>query len=302
MSANKDSRKRKRTQSQWVCIAPDIALKKGGSEESCSKIISLKHGKTGQPTKFLLTQNPKQLFEINKFEDDVPRSWFLGEVVQQDGSFLLVTPCDPVFTILHLLRRSPNKFMILDQILEDSEFPSYREISGCQGLEKALSSICDVRGDSVKGYKLLDDRLTAYLKAKVERLELVLSNENVATGSSSALFSRGKKSGGSFDRKKFAFGIICEYLDDTAAKNLGKELGYEVLSAKELQKETRKKRPASMDGGKKSLKPKEDYSSLGTGKSKSSAPAKQSAAAKSLAKVDKKGMKSISAFFGKKKK
>lgn len=62
--------------------------------------LCLPHPATGQQACFLLHGQTFQ--EINWFKPEYG-SWFVGDMVIQDGSLTLGTPCDPLFVLLPLL-------------------------------------------------------------------------------------------------------------------------------------------------------------------------------------------------------
>lgn len=57
---------------------------------------------------FLLCEQSHTLFEIMEFKEE-PRSWFIDNTVQQDGTLLISTPVDPIFMILPYLARARSK-------------------------------------------------------------------------------------------------------------------------------------------------------------------------------------------------
>lgn len=144
-----------------------------------------------------------------------------------------------------------------------------------------------------------------YLRRKVERLadSLVEAGVSVGSGSGTAGFSKSTKLAGPARpaRVAYALGFLQEYLEPQTAKELQAQMGVSVAqSATEAKHRppsaARKDSPPKRSSG----APTEDYS-IGA-KAPPKKVNKMSSAAKALAKVDKKGMKSIASMFGSMKK
>ena len=125
-------------------------------------------------------------------------------------------------------------------------------------------------------------------------------------GSSSALFSRSstqdvKLSTGP-SRTLYAIGLLSEYIDEKTSEQLQSSYGLDGVAAAAAAATKVKSPPKSNysapAGGSKPLM---DYSK-GASAVKAAPPKTMSASAKALAKVNKKGMKSMMSFFGQAKK
>ena len=156
------------------------------------------------------------------------------------------------------------------------------------------------------GFKLSQSKLMSYLRKKVDRVSSTLDKRNVTIsgGSSSALFSR-SSAGASVatgqTRTLFAIGLLGEYLDAKTVQLLTEEFGLDAIKESPAKKQKTSVGAAAStltvpEGG---STPLQDYS-LGVKKGKVESKT-MSTSAKALAKVDKKGMKSMMSFFGKKK-
>lgn len=68
--------------------------------------VSLAHPRHGKPARFLHTNN--KIWEINRVYQP-PSSWIMQHEIQEDGSFYMCTPIDPLFLALPLLERGRKK-------------------------------------------------------------------------------------------------------------------------------------------------------------------------------------------------
>jgi len=316
--------KRKATALQWVWILPESVSGSAGlnpgaggaavsADDIGSRFITLRNPGTGQAGRYLIGGTPLQVYEVTRFPDRVPRSWFVGNTVQEDGALHLATPMDPVLLVLPRLQDAAKdaKFMILDQILVDKDYAAYTHLEEVDGLKQGLQQVCEVRGEGEYcGYKLSNEKLIEYLRRKVDRITLTLQGKQVSMGggSSSALFTRATsqdaKATTGPNRILYAIGLLSEYIDEKTSEQLQKTYGLDgaAVAASAGAAAAAVKAPPKSDytapaGG---SKPTRDYSS-GASKAKA-APKSMSASAKALAKVNKKGMSSMMSFFGKAKK
>jgi ribonuclease H2 subunit B len=334
--------------SQWVAIVPESVCKSSSETATTANSYTfnaLKDPKTGSERKFLFSRESRQICEVLKCSDE-PRSWFIGDSVQTDGSLLVCTPIDPLFLALPYLSQAAKagKFTTLEAILDD---PS--QINSSQ-LEHYVQSeqwehVCDVKvlpGD-VNVYRYNHTKTMLWLKKKVERLsaELETQKVHVGPGSQSSALVRSKKQD-SVDTKdylSYACGIVCEYLSEDIATDLAQSYNFKDLKRTQEdpknQPPAKKQRTDSVDSGLFSQQGSLDDDDNSQGSSQSTnqtltctptaSPAdsqpledytkynaslppapptksqKQTQSQKALSKVDKRGMKSLSSFFGKKK-
>eukprot|EP00041_Stephanoeca_diplocostata_P014046 m.252143 g.252143 ORF g.252143 m.252143 type:complete len:322 (-) comp19556_c1_seq1:135-1100(-) len=303
---------------QPVCVFPTSVTDalSPGSNNSVT-VVSLPHPNTGDPARYVLLRGKDDkgcsVFELNCFEDKIDRSWFVGNTVQQTGELYLCTPIDPMLLVLPLLEKHMHKpnFLTLDQILDDGTYTAFSFLEACLAMVEELEHVCDVRGEGkYKGYKLNHERLILWLKEKVSRTaETLLDTDIPLSGTAqSANFSRSTTSKAKptqAQRTLYAYGVVSEYLQASHAESLRKEIGVAAASvqdnaaaASNSEKST-KETVASAAPANSSRGPCEDYS-VGFQPAAKPADKPTSAAAKKLAKIDKKGMKSMMSFFKKK--
>ncbi|TNN29892.1 Ribonuclease H2 subunit B [Liparis tanakae] len=246
----------------------------------------------------MLSSDDARLFEVKAFEEDF-HSWFVGQTVQRDGRLLFVTPMDPLFLIMPYLIKSgkEEKFQPVDQVVEDEEFPACSRLLSCT---RSLASLHHIAEEKEVGkqtfHRYSPEKTMDWLKKKVfgrahrtlfnmevhswfdfdlfvevERTVGVLKARNVSVGGGvkSTTYIRVKSESDSSDEdyRRYAHGLISEYLSEDLSTALLQHLKLpELISLKETE-------PPS--------KP----------------PKKMTAAQKSLAKVDKTGMKTMASFF-----
>ncbi|XP_031554878.1 ribonuclease H2 subunit B-like [Actinia tenebrosa] len=290
---------------QWILIAPETALN-GSSDGKDDEptFVKLLHPRTEKECMFLMSRNKDAVYEIMKFAEG-PRSWFIEDSVQKDGSLLVTTSIDPIFLCIPYLTRNKTKFRTIDQVLMDDDYPAVSSLSMCVSSD-VLSNVCDCKGnDDLQAYRLNEDKLIAWLKTKVECVadKLESSKINVSKGSQSATFVRSKLQSNVTrdDYLRYSCGIVCQYLDSSwadklqAALNLPEEKT--VLSSPEEPPSKRTK--LNNDAGTVLEDYSKEYEKIKT-KTTSKTPGKMTAAQKSLSKVNKNGMKSMASFFTKK--
>lgn len=285
------------TNDRWVLIAPE---QDGSQVENDDQFVTLPHPKTGHGLQYLLKGNGTEIFEVVKFSEQ-PRSWFIDNHVLQDGSLYVVTRFDPLFMVLPFLKNSSSKFMTLDHILQDSEFQLIGKISKCI-TQDDLKLLCDVKGeDDLIVCKLNDEKVISWLKTKVRQTKDRLQDLKVsASGAQASTFVRSKKARESTqeDYLRYAYGLLSDYISDYWSQKVKVALGIvdELLESSGEEPVSKK---VKLDDG-VAGQPNEDYSNYFSKSKKSdqNANVKLTAAQKSLMKVNKKGMKSISSFFG----
>eukprot|EP00055_Hartaetosiga_balthica_P010024 m.41365 g.41365 ORF g.41365 m.41365 type:complete len:313 (+) comp6995_c0_seq3:1-939(+) len=301
-------------------------------EWKSASIISLPDPKmAGNDRKYMVCRE-RGLFEMMKWDDEVPRSLFIGDNVKKDGSIFMGVCVDPLFLLLPHLEKSretqvcsnattpppppphtqsralasypffcfflltpslpsKNMFVQLEAIIPTDKYSGFRYFDEgsdmAARIDNVLELVCEVRGaGSIRAYRLDDEKLMKWLKAKV--MQVALNVED------SMLTSTCMKKEIPFHTKlQFSYGVISTYLGDALAKKLHHELGLVVVEEKK-----------DVMGEYAGMHALEDYSISST--TDPSGPPKKTpkltAAQKQLQNVDKKGMKSIASFFGKKKK
>ncbi|XP_008432417.1 ribonuclease H2 subunit B isoform X3 [Poecilia reticulata] len=273
--------KKKRTPNtqndSWVVIAADSVTET--QKHDCDPdFVKLRNPSTEEASLYLLGAGDVQLYEVKAFEEDF-HSWFVGQTVQRDGKLLFVTQMDPLYLILPYMIKSgqEGKFQPVDQVVKDDEFPASSRLLRCTRSLTSLHHIAEEKEvGSLKFHRYSRERTMNWLQKKVERTIAALKKKNICVGEGvkSTTYVRVKSE--SDDREedylRYAHGLISEYISEELSKALLKHLGLQELKS---PKETE---PPS--------KP----------------PKKMTAAQKTLAKVDKSGMKPMSSFFSPKTK
>ncbi|XP_022107024.1 ribonuclease H2 subunit B-like [Acanthaster planci] len=311
-SSQKMTKHTKKDQSQWVFLAPESVVSDSNSEEQDVAFVKLKHPKTDKAAMFLFSSDDSTVHELQSFKEK-HRSWFINDTVQEDGSLMMATVIDPLFLILPYLEKadSRGKYMTLDQILDDVDYPQCHRLVRCSGVSD-LHCISSVRGASdVQAYRFDRDKTLDWLKAKTERLAGKLEEKevHVTSGAHAATFVRSSKGNNATkeDYLRYAASMISDYVTSDLSKQLFGHLGIkEVTDKKTAEPDT----PSSEPPAKKARlstangEPEEDYSKNFNGNATTSEKSKPklTAAQKALSKVDKSGMRDIASFFGKPKK
>ncbi|XP_072180432.1 ribonuclease H2 subunit B-like [Diadema setosum] len=318
----KDSKKRKKhvstkkDRNQWVIIAPDTSLECAVDGCPDPAFVKLRHPKTDKGAMFFFSSDGSSVHEVMQFKRPCG-SWFINDTVQEDGSLEVVTPVDPVFLLLPYLKKSSqerNKFMTLDQIVYDEDYPQCVRLLQCTGIS-AVENISEVKGSGdMRAYRYDETKTLDWLRAKVEQTTACLEGTDihVGSGAQSMTFVRSTKDQAATDEdyKRYAAGLVSDYLSPELSKQMFELLGIKELSAKMTTKTTTPVengdepplKKARLSSGKS--EPEEDYSmSFKTDDVKQEKkPGKMTAGQRALSKVNTKGMKSISSFFAKKQK
>ncbi|XP_069010286.1 ribonuclease H2 subunit B isoform X2 [Embiotoca jacksoni] len=268
--------KKKRTPNvendSWVVVAAD-SLVDTQKRDSDPAFVKLRNPSTDAAALYMLGSDDIQLYEVKAFEEDC-HSWFVGQTVQRDGRLIFVTPMDPVYLILPYLIKSgqEGKFQPVDQVVTDEEFPACSRLLSCTRSRASLHHIAEEKEvGSRKFHRYSQERTMNWLKKKVERMVIALKKKNISVGEGvkSSMYIRLKSESDNHEEDflRYAHGLISEYISGDLSKALLKHLELpELTSPKETE-------PPS--------KP----------------PKKMTAAQKTLAKVDKTGMKPMSSFF-----
>ncbi|XP_014029763.1 ribonuclease H2 subunit B isoform X2 [Salmo salar] len=269
--------KKKRTphsqNDRWVVVAADSAVEIPKKDDSDPTFIRLRNPSTDAASLYLLGSGDVQLYEVKAFNEDF-HSWFIGQTVQRDGRLLYITPMDPLYLLLPYLIKAgkEGKFQPVDQVMMDEDFPACTRLLSCIRSQASLHHVAEEKEmGSVKFQRYSQERTMEWLKKKAERTVKILRKSNISVGEGvkSTTYVRVKQESETQeeDYLRYAHGLISEYISEDLSKALLKHLQLpELSSPKEVE-------PPS--------KP----------------PKKMSAAQKTLAKVDKTGMKSMSAFF-----
>lgn len=279
----------------WVVIAADSAVDRK-KDEADPSFVKLKNPRTDAVSLYLLGSNDAQLYEVKAFEEDC-HSWFIGQTVQQDGRLLFITPLDPLYLLLPYLIHAgkEEKFQPLDQLLVDENFPA------CSRLLRCCCSLHHIAEEkevgSLKFYRYSQERTLVWLKKKVDRTVAALKKKNISVGEGvkSTTYIRVKtdSDGHEEDYLCYAHGLISEYISEDLSNALRKHLQLpELKSPKESEPPSKKRKLSD-----KPVEAGEDYTKFNSADFARKPPTKMTAAQKTLAKVDKSGMKTMSSFF-----
>ncbi|KAK7499198.1 hypothetical protein BaRGS_00009458 [Batillaria attramentaria] len=297
-------------QKQWIMVAEESILEGDHiNEEDNVCFCKLRHPKSENTAMYVISNGGQLVSEVNRFSPDFG-SWLIGNSIQKDGGILMTTPVDPVFLVLpYLINASKGgKFMTLDQIVHDGDFPDCVRLLRCSGID-CLDQVTDIKGaDDFKAYRYNKDKTLAWLRLKAENVVEALQNKDVRvseSGAHSSDFVRSKKDQTDDQDAylKYACGMVSDYLPLDIATELRDHLGIKETDASERSAEEPPSKKAKISDS-TDITPTEDYSSANGKdlKRQNSKGGKQTAAQKKLSKVDKSGMKSLSSFFSPKAK
>ncbi|XP_056418024.1 ribonuclease H2 subunit B isoform X4 [Hyla sarda] len=253
---------------------------------------------------FLFINSGKQVCEVKAFQEEF-RSWFIGQTVQEDGRLLYTTPVDPLFLVLYYLIKADKeqgKFQPVEQIVVDEEFPSCHLLLQCTKVAQSLHHVTEEKEiGSKKFYRYSKDKTLAWLKKKVDQTVEVLKDSDVCVGGTtqSASYIRIKQESDikEEDYVRYAHGLISEYIPEDLRSELSAYLNLPDVSTPTPEPPTKKRRVSD-----KPVEADEDYTKFNSNDKSKKTNSKMTAAQKSLAKVDKSGMKNISSFFSPKAK
>ncbi|XP_068123231.1 ribonuclease H2 subunit B isoform X2 [Hyperolius riggenbachi] len=282
---------------QWVLIAPEI-LKDDAKKPSDKPLFAkLRNPSTETGSMYLFINSGQQICEVKAFQEEY-RSWFIGQTVQQDGRLLYATPVDPVFLVLYYLIKAEKegKFQPVEQIVVDEEFPSCNLLLQCTQVEKSLHHVTEEKEiGRKKFYKYNKEKTLAWLKKKVDQTVTVLKRSEVSVGGGvqSASFIRIKQEVDvkEEDYTRYAHGLISEYIPEDLRTELSQYLNLPEISSPTPEPPTKRRKISD-----KPVEADDDYTKYNSTAAKK-ANSKMTSAQKSLAKVDKTGMKSIASFF-----
>ncbi|XP_041116132.1 ribonuclease H2 subunit B-like [Polyodon spathula] len=294
------SRKKRQSDAQaeqWVVIASDSVVEAPKKSETEPVFLRLRNPKTDEASLYLLSSNALKLYEVKAFNEEY-HSWFIGQTVQHDGRLLFITPMDPLFLVLPYIVKAgkEGKFQPVDQVVVDEDFPYSSRLLKCPRTLQALRHVTEekeIGGQKFNRYS--KEKTLELLKKKVDRTVKALKSSNTCVGGAvkSSTFIRTKhNSEEKEDYIHYAYGLISEYIAEDLSLDLHKYLELPEISSPTEAEPPSKKRKLSD----KPVEAGEDYTLFNSGDLKKPAK-KMTAAQKALAKVDKTGMKNLSAFF-----
>lgn len=285
---------------QHVFLLPECLKDASKKMKSGLMFVKLVNPCLGEGALYLFNMCLQQLFEIKVFKEK-HHSWFINQSVQSGGLLHLATPMDPLFLLLYYLKKADKegKFQPLDQVVVDDMFPDCILLLKLPELEKLLQHVTEEKEiDKKKYYKYSKEKTLKWLEKKVNQTMAALKTNHINVGArvqSSAFFSSHQVSS---DKEEdyicYAHGLISDYIPKELSDDLAKHLKLPEPSASMPNPPSKKVKLSD-----EPVEAKEDYTKFNTKDLKTEKKnSKMTAAQKSLAKVDKSGMKSIDSFFG----
>ncbi|GAB1600160.1 ribonuclease H2 subunit B-like [Argonauta hians] len=285
---------------QYFMMIDKTALNSKDGIENNSAFYKLCHPCTDSSNVFLFSHDNKKVFEVINYKEN--RSWLFGDYVIEDGSLLFVTPMDPLFLILPYLMKAEKKtgkFMTLDHLLEDDQFPDSQYLSQSVTI-KDLSLVTNVKQtNKIIACRYCEEKTLSWLQRKVERVSKILSEKGVHVSEGvahSKTYVQSNKENPHLKEEsmEYAYGLVSNYICVDLQQKLRDKLGLK----EEQQDNPPPKKKMKVDN---TLGPSEDYSQVKK-TTEQNKTQKQTLAQKKLSQVDKSGMKSISSFFSMKPK
>ncbi|XP_034042852.1 ribonuclease H2 subunit B [Thalassophryne amazonica] len=281
----------------WVAMVADSVIDTQNSGDPT--FVRLKNPSTDTASLYMLGKGDLQLYEVKAFEEEF-HSWFIGQTVQRDGKLLFITQMDPLYLILPYLVKSgkEGKFQPVSQLLMDEEFPACSRLLSCTSSSASLHHVTDEKEvGSLKFHRYSQEKTMNWLKKKVDRTVVALKKRNISVGggvkSSTYIRVKSESHCSEEDYLRYAHGLISEYISDDLSKALLTHLQLpELTSPKEAEPPSKKRKISDQP-----VEAGEDYSKFNSADFARKPPKKMTAAQKTLAKVDKSGMKPMSSFF-----
>ncbi|KAG8725052.1 hypothetical protein FRC09_009326 [Ceratobasidium sp. 395] len=163
-----------------VTVLPTDARNALQASSSSLRPLRLPHPRTGLPALFL--PQGSTILELHAINPDAPRSWFVGQSVVSDGKLVLMTPIDPAFLLIPLLRAllangQQQPFKPTDDLIEElaSQHPELGDISKFLHLDcsqRALRQLCDTKDipPDITVHRASNERILAFIKRRVDRV------------------------------------------------------------------------------------------------------------------------------------
>ncbi|KAG9095488.1 hypothetical protein FS749_010357 [Ceratobasidium sp. UAMH 11750] len=178
-----------------IAVLPTEAQKSLASS-STLRPLQLPHPRTGLTALFL--PHGSTILELHAIAPDAPRSWFVGQSVVSDGKLVLMTPIDPAFLLIPLLRKllenepqcpfKPTDDLVEEFMAQHSETKDLSRFLRMDCVQHALRQLCDTKdiAPDVTVQRPSNERILAFLKRRVERV--VSAQETPTTDSTSPNF------------------------------------------------------------------------------------------------------------------
>ncbi|XP_047579305.1 ribonuclease H2 subunit B isoform X8 [Lutra lutra] len=220
---------------QHVFLLPEYLKDASKKMKSGLIFVKLVNPCSGEGTIYLFNMCQQQLFEIKVFKEK-HHSWFINQSVQSGGLLHFATPMDPLFLLLHYLRKTgkEGKFQPLNQVVVDDMFPNCILLLKLPDLEKLLRHVTEEKEiDKKKYYKYSKEKTIKWLEKKVHQTVSALKTNNInvsARVQANAFFS-GDQVSSEEDYIRYAHGLISDYIPKELSDDLAKYLKLPETSA-----------------------------------------------------------------------
>lgn len=102
------------------------------------QLLNFRNPATGTCSKYIFHQKSNEFFELLKFNEPF-RTWFIGEVITNDGCIYLSPPIDPLFLLLHYVQlQASEKYVPLEHILMDETYRDMTSIADAVSIDQLL--------------------------------------------------------------------------------------------------------------------------------------------------------------------
>lgn len=298
--------KHQKETNQWVIIGPDEALESMKEDDNIKTICQLPHPKSNIISLFLLNNN--KLYEFIKYSSKY-HSWLIKDSVLSGGSLHILTPIDPLFLCLPYLvmASKQDKYMLLDNILEDRLHPSARCLEQCL-THTNLINVCTFKGsDDYIAYKLDNEKLMKWLGLKIANLLDRIQNSSTITMPGQSTIFQHRSTKDKADCISLAWQMVADYLSNDIAEQIRINMQIPGLAEIKRKIQDQENQPPSKkqklststaEGATESVI--EDYrdDKTKTDIDKKGKPAvKKTISQKKAASINTKGMKSMGSFF-----
>lgn len=217
-----------------------------------TQFLRLPHPRTGLASLFLLhdqqaqgdTTKMSSILEVQAISPTNARTWFIGEEVVADGKLMMMTPMDPMFLLMYLLRApqardgSKGNFRPIQDIIEEvavtiadssnkdaQKDPSLNTSAddvvsflSLDFVQSSMKRVCDVKviTDEITVYRYSHDVVLENLKGKVGRLSdarvAEMSRTLIRSLAKDGLMDDGKEELLESGRIKLACELLSQYL------------------------------------------------------------------------------------------